>query len=117
MIRFSWLIRNETSHVNPSLRLLNDALHRAGGQALLESTAFGSRLVIELNDIISPTGRPRTEVKEDLTIAQIQHARFMEVPMTVIAKSMGVSVRTLHRRWKAATEAHLHPDTPYSQWP
>ena len=117
MIRFSWLVHDEVARVNPSLRLLNDALHKAGGQALLESTAFGPRLVIELYNLATPAGRPRAEVKEDLTIAQIQHARFMNVPMTEIAKSMGISVRTLHRRWKAVTEAHLHPDTPYSQWP
>lgn len=117
MTRFSWLVRDEAAHVNPSLRLLNDALHKAGGQARMESTAFGSRLVIELNDDATPTGRPRVEAKEDLTVAQIQHARFMNVPMTEIAESMGISVRTLHRRWKAAVEAHLHPDTPYSQWP
>ena len=117
MIRFSWLIHNEASHVNPSLRLLNDALQKAGGQARLENTSRGSRLVLELGDNTTATGRPRTEVKEDLTIAQILHARFMNVPMTEIAKSMGISVRTLHRRWKAVTEAHLHPDTPYSQWP
>ena len=92
MIHFSWLIHNEASHVNPSLRLLNDALHKAGGQALLESTAFGPRLVIELYNLATPAGRPRAEVKEDLTIAQIQHARFMNVPMTEIARSMGVSV-------------------------
>ena len=117
MIRFSWLIRSEGEHVNPPLRLLSDALHKVGGQAFLESSAFGSRLVIEFNDVSTPTGRPRAEVKEDLTIAQIQHARFLDVPMTDIARSMGISVRTLHRRWKAVTEAHLHPDTPYSQWP
>ena len=117
MIRFSWLVHNEASHVNPSLRLLNDALQKAGGQARLENTSRGSRLVLELGDNTTATGRPRTEVKEDLTIAQILHARFMNVPMTEIAKSMGISVRTLHRRWKAVTEAHLHPDTPYSQWP
>ena len=117
MIHFSWLIQNDTSHVNPSLRLLNDALQKTGGQARLENTLRGSRLVIELGDTASTAGRPRTEVKEDLTIAQILHARFLNVPMTDIAKSMGISVRTLHRRWKAAAEAHLHPDTPYSQWP
>ena len=117
MIRFSWLIYNEASHVNPSLRLLNDALQKAGGQARLENTPRGSRLVIELSDNTTTIGRPRTEVKEDLTIGEILHARFLNVPMTAIAKSMGISVRTLHRRWKAATEAHLHPDTPYSQWP
>ena len=117
MIRFTWLIHDEAAHVNPSLRLLDDALQKAGGQALLENTALGSRLVIELNDHATPTGRPRSEVKEDLTIAQIQHARFLDVPMADIARSMGISVRTLHRRWKTATEAHLHPDTPYSQWP
>ena len=117
MIRFSWLIRNEAAHVNPSLRLLNDALHKAGGQVLLENTAFGPRLILEFHDEARSEGRPRAEVKEDLTIAQIQHARFLDVPMTDIAKSMGISVRTLYRRWKAVTEAHLHPDTPYSQWP
>ena len=117
MIRFHWLVRNEAAYVNPSIRLLNDVLQKTGGQARLESTACGSRLVIELNDDATPAGRPRSDVKEDLTIAQIQHARFLNVPMTDIAKSMGISVRTLHRRWKAAAKAHLHPDTPYSQWP
>ena len=117
MIRFSWLIRSEGEHVNPPLRLLSDALHKVGGQVLLENTAVGSHLVIELNDEASSAGRPRVEVKKDMTIAQIQHARFMNVPMTVIAESMGISVRTLHRRWKAVSEAHLHPDTPYSRWP
>ena len=117
MIHFSWLIHNEASHVNPSLRLLNDALQKTGGQVRLENTPRGSRLVIELGDNTATTGRPRTDVKEDLTIAQILHARFLNVPMTDIAKSMGISVRTLHRRWKAAAKAHLHPDTPYSQWP
>lgn len=117
MTCFRWLIRNEHAYVNPSLRLLNEALHKAGGQARLEHTATGSCLVIELNDNALPPERPRAEVKEDLTIAQIHHARFMNVPMTEIARSMGISVRTLHRRWKAAVEAHLPPDTPYSQWP
>ena len=117
MIRFSWLIHDDAAHINPSLRLLNDALNKACGQARLENTPCGSRLVIEFNDNTTTTGRPRTEVKEDLTIAQILHARFLNVPMTDIAKSMGISVRTLHRRWKAATDAHLHPDTPYSKWP
>ena len=117
MTRFSWLVRSEAEHVNPSLRLLNDVLHKSGGLARLENTAFGPRLVIELNDAAVPAGRPRAEVKEDLTIAQILHARFMNVPFTDIAKSMGISVRTLHRRWKAVNDAHLHPDTPYSQWP
>ena len=117
MIRFSWIILNESAHANPSLRLLNDALYKVGGQALLERNVLGSRLVIELDDSVTPTGRPRAEAKKDLTVAQIQHARFMNVPMTEIAKSMGISVRTLHRRWKAANEANLHPDTPYSQWP
>ena len=117
MICFHWLVRNDAAHVNPSIRLLNDALHKLGGQAKLENTALGPCLVIELNDDAAPAGCSRVEAKEDLTIAQIQHARFLNVPMTEIAQSMGVSVRTLHRRWKAAAEAHLHPDTPDSQWP
>ena len=117
MMCFRWIIHNEGKHINPSLRLLNDALHRVGGQVRLENTPFGSRLVIELDDTVAPSGRPRIEVNEDLTIGQVLHARFMNVPMTEIARTLGVSVRTLHRRWKAVTEAHLPPDTPYSQWP
>ena len=68
MIRFSWLIHNEASHVNPSLRLLNDALQKTGGQARLEKTPRGSRLVIELGDSTTTTGRPRTGVKEDFEV-------------------------------------------------
>ena len=117
METYRWLIRDAASHVNPSIQLLNNALRKAGGQARVESTAIGSCLVIELGEGTKPAGRPRREAKEDLTVAQVLHARFMNVPMTEIAQTLGVSVRTLHRRWKTVTQAHIHPDTPYSQWP
>ena len=117
MKTFCWQITNAADHVNPSLELLNETLRKAGGRAAIETGPFGSRLTISIEDEVVPTGRPRIAAKEDLTVAQVQHARFMQVPMAEIANTLGVSVRTLHRRWNAAMQAHIHPDTPYSQWP
>ena len=117
MTCFRWMIRNEGPHINPPFRLLEDALRKAGGQVRLERTPLGICLVIKLDDSATTLGRKRAEPKEDLTIAQIYHARFMNVPMTEIAHALGVSVRTLHRRWKAALQAQLPSDTPYSMRP
>lgn len=117
MATFRWLIREDGNHINPSIRMLNDALGKTGGNVSVEHGYWGACLVIELDDHISTAGRPRIPAKNDWTISQIQHARFLKVPMTEIAQSLGVSVRTLYRRWDAVTKAHLHPDTPYSKWP
>ena len=117
MTVYEWDIRNVSSHINPSLSVLNNILRKSGGRASFEQTAFGSRLIIEVDETIGSVGRSRLPAAKDLTVAQIRHSRFLNVPMTDIAKSMGISVRTLHRRWRKAMESHIHPDTPYSQWP
>ena len=117
MTVYEWGIRNDVGHSNPSLRILNDVLRKSGGLARVEQTALSKRLIIEIGDAGSSVGRPNLQPVEDLTVDQIYHARFMNVPMTHIAKSMGISVRTLHRRWRKAMESHISPDTPYSQWP
>ena len=117
MPTFRWFIREEKNHINPPIRLLNEALGKTGGSVSVEHSYRGACLLIELDDHIPAVGRPRIPSKKDWTIAQIQHARFLNVPMAEIAQSLGVSVRTLYRRWDAATKAHLHPDTPYSKWP
>ena len=117
MATYEWAIQNRANHVNPPLTILNDALRTAGGKAKIVQNALETLLVIELDESVPQTGRPRTPVLKDMTIADILHARFMNVPMTEIAKSMGISVRTLHRRWSSVTRKNIHPDTPYSQWP
>ena len=117
MTVYEWDIRNVSSRVNPPLRVLNNILRKSGGRASLEQTVLGSRLIIELDEANGTVGRSRLPAAKDMTVAQIRHSRFLNVPMTDIAKSMGISVRTLHRRWRKAMESHIHPDTPYSQWP
>ena len=117
MVTFAWNIPAGQEQANPPIHILNNSLREIGGNARIERNANVCRLVIELEGTVSPEGRPRMEAAKDLTLAQVNHARFMNFPMTEIAKDMGISVRTLYRRWNAATQAHVSPDTPYSRWP
>ena len=61
-------------------------------------------------------GRPLVVPKNDLTIARIQHMRFMGVSVDTIAGKIGISKRTFYRRWKQIQWKHLDPETPFSQW-
>ena len=117
MTCYEWDLRDEQTAKNPPIRILNEALRKIGGTARLRRNNSCCCLVVEFDETHPLTGRPRKEVREDLTINQIRHARFLGVPMTEIAQSLGISTRTLHRRWKAVIEEHINPETPYSKWP
>ena len=117
MLTFTWNISAGQEQANPPIHILNNLLQEMGGGARIERNANGCCLVIELENTKIIKNRHRIDAAEDLTLAQVSHARFMNVSMKEIAKTMGISVRTLYRRWNAATQAHVNPDTPYSQWP
>lgn len=61
-------------------------------------------------------GRPYVTPNEDLTLGQVRHMRFMNVPMQTIADSLGVSKRTLYRRLQEINGKHLDENTPFSKW-
>lgn len=61
-------------------------------------------------------GRPYATPSEDLTLGQVRHMRFMNVPMQTIADSLGVSKRTLYRRLQEINGKHLDENTPFSKW-
>ena len=61
-------------------------------------------------------GRPYTAPNEDLTLAQVRHMRFINIPMQIIADTLGVSKRTLFRRLHDINGKHLDENTPFSKW-
>ena len=61
-------------------------------------------------------GRPSVKPTNDITLASVYHKRFMGLSMEDIAKSIGVSRRTLYRKWEKISDKNIDPDTPFSQW-
>ena len=114
---YSWQIADESLECNPSVEILNSALSRIGGKANIIVTENGPCLSIELAEGNNNIGRPRASIVEDLTIADIQHARFMDTSMEEIAKRIGISRRTLYRKWNSINGLNLPSDLPYSRWP
>ena len=61
-------------------------------------------------------GRPTCVPANDITLARVRHMRFMNIPVSEIAKEIGVSKRTFYRQWKKVMENHPDDDTPFSKW-
>ena len=61
-------------------------------------------------------GRPAVQPKNDLTLGQVRHMRFMSIPAETIAKEIGVSKRTFYRRLNEINGKNLSEDTPFSLW-
>ena len=63
-------------------------------------------------------GRPTCKPKNDLTLEQVRHMRFMRVSVADIASTIGVSKRTFYRKWAAlnGNNVDVDYDTPFSKW-
>lgn len=73
------------------------------------------QLTIHKNSSCHP-GRPHARPVNDLTLGDILHKRFMNVPMESIASELGVSRRTLYRKLDAIYGKNIDENTPFSQW-
>ena len=89
----------------------------AGSSVLSSSTGNNSETAgapIPHHD--AQRGRPYAAPNEDLTLAQVRHMKFMNIPMQTIADTIGVSRRTLFRRLQSINGKHLDENTPFSKW-
>ena len=102
-------------HLNPAtIRAINVMLSSEG---ILFSIKGGEypKLTIHKNSSCHP-GRPHVRPVTDLTLGEIHHKRFMNVPMESIASELGVSRRTLYRKLDTVHGKNIDASTPFSQW-
>ena len=80
-----------------------------------ETSSVSSRKKVNDNTACKRGRKPKSP-RNDLTLGQVRHMRFMEMPMKDIAFEIGISKRTLYRRLEQINGLNLPEDTPFSKW-